>query len=193
MLTLKTPAAAPAISRETAKAFCRVEGTEDDSLFDLFVAAATSAAEAETNRALITQTWVKSFDYWPKTSQIPIEIAPLQAIVSISYINTAGTTVVIDEANYITVANANVATVIPGINYIWPTDIADRPDAIRIEFTAGYGASETAVPEPIRHWMMVRVSTMNEYREQFLQGTLAVLPPVYINGLLDPYRLPRYA
>ena len=55
----------------------------------------------------------------------------------------------------------------------------------------GYGDNATDVPAGLRHWLLMRVGTLYENREEVAilgRGKVEALP--FIDGLLDPYRLP---
>ena len=68
---------------------------------------------------------------------------------------------------------------------------AEIVNAVQISYTAGYGA-DTAVPAGIKAWMLMRIGSLYENREEFVTGrgiVVAELP--FLDGLLDPYRILR--
>jgi len=63
---------------------------------------------------------------------------------------------------------------------------------VRIRFAAGYGAAGSAVPQPIRAWILVRVASLYAQREAFMIGAwVSEIPGRFTDSLLDPYRIPR--
>ena len=80
--------------------------------------------------------------------------------------------------------------VTPVFGKIWPVTLP-QVGAVQINYTAGYGASASAVPDGIRHWMLMRVATLYVNREEVaILGRGKVDPLPYVDGLLDPYRVP---
>ena len=63
-ILLNAPASEP-VSLAEAKLFLRVEHDDDDDLIAALIAAARVQVEAQTRRALITQTWRLVRDVWP--------------------------------------------------------------------------------------------------------------------------------
>ncbi len=137
------------ISTADAKAHLRVDGTaEDDYIADL-VAAATQWLDGYAGvlgRALITQTWQQKFDGFPSEDRFRLPLGPLGAVSSISYRDSAdaeqsftGFTAMGDEIGPLVILNENS---------VWPSTY-DRPDAVTVTWTCGYGASAADVPAQI--------------------------------------------
>ena len=59
-----------------------------------------------------------------------------------------------------------------------------------VRFIAGYGAA-AAVPQCIKNWMLIRIKTLWENREQIVVGTngMVEIPPAFVNSLLDSERV----
>jgi hypothetical protein len=73
---------------------------------------------------------------------------------------------------------------------VWPIPLP-QIGAVQINYTAGYGTTAASVPEGIRHWMLMRISTLYENREEVaILGRGKVDPLPFVDGLLDPYRVP---
>ena len=73
---------------------------------------------------------------------------------------------------------------------IWPIPLPEI-GAVSVDYTAGYGSLATDVPEGIRHWILLRVGTMYENREEVAilsRGSIEPLP--FVDCLLDPYKAP---
>ncbi len=74
---------------------------------------------------------------------------------------------------------------LPNSGYSWPTT-RDEVNAVRVQFTAGYGAAASSVPASVRQWMLVTVAALYAQRESFdLAGRAGVLPDRFIDRLLD--------
>ncbi len=77
---------------------------------------------------------------------------------------------------------------VPAIETDWPDTQADAINAVRVRFTAGYGAA-AAVPANIKQWMLLQIAAAYRNREAFAAGiTVADLPNRWVDGLLDSER-----
>lgn len=190
-LTLVTPAATLPVSAADATAHCRASDA-DATLIALYLAAATQAVQDATGRALVTETWRLSVDGFPDDYLI-LPRAPLLAVTGVSYWTDATTPVdtVLDPSVYQVLApsgpTAQVGRVMLGPSQSWPTAQAGREDAVRVTFTAGYGAA-SAVPAPLRHAILLLTGSMYEFREADAVKALTESPAV--DRLLSPYRVP---
>ena len=81
-------------TKREAKAFAKVDVTDDDSLIDALITAARQLVETEQNRQLMPATYELTLDEFPSSSNCPIELPrpPLQSVSSITYVDTAGAT-----------------------------------------------------------------------------------------------------
>src|SRR5690606_38428902 len=96
-------------------------------------------------RALVTQTWRQDFDRF--ANRLPLPVAPVSAVVSISYFDAGNVQQMLDPGVYELLADARGAYVALRPGQSWPATFR-RVDAVSIIFTAGYGAAAD-VPEPI--------------------------------------------
>ena len=71
----------------------------------------------------------------------------------------------------------------------WPTNLQSRPDAVGVEFVAGYGDAPADVPAPIRQAMRLLIGAWYENRESTAIGvSVAELPAsVNVGALIAPY------
>src|SRR6185295_11579020 len=79
---LLTPPAVEPVTLAEAKAYLRVEHDDDDDVIGALIAGARIHVEAQTRRALITQTWRLSHDLWPPDGRLAVVPVPLNAIVA---------------------------------------------------------------------------------------------------------------
>src|SRR5690242_14642320 len=77
---LLTPPAVEPLSLAEAKAFLRVEHDDDDDIIAALIAGARIHVEAQTRRALITQSWRLVRDCWPQDGRIEVRPAPLRSL-----------------------------------------------------------------------------------------------------------------
>lgn len=199
------PALEP-VSVADAKNHLRVDVdlTTDDSLIALLIGAARRYAEMYTGRSFITQTWRQTLDGFPGPSQIGVPYGqtyslPGHAIVldrgnvlsvdAIQYLAMDGTTQTMSPATYVADITGSPARITPVFGQIWPINLPQIA-SVWVNYTAGYGPAATDVPEGVRQWIMLRLNTLYENREEVaILGRGKVEPLPFIDGLLDPYRV----
>ena len=180
---IQAPAAEP-ITLAQARLHCRVDGTDEDELLGIYISAARSQCEALTGRALITQTWELSLDAFP-AGEIRLGKAQALSIVSVKYIDPNNILQTLSSAAYALDAATSPGWLLPVSGYTWPIT-KEVVNAVRVQFTAGYGATAASVPASVRQWMLVTVAALYAQRESFdLGGRAGLLPERFIDRLLD--------
>ena len=171
----------------TLKTWCRIDGSDEDTLLtSLFIPAARQACENATGRALITQTWEVVLDGWPAASAIELPRAPVLAITSVKYIDTDGVEQTMDSADYALDSDSEPGWLLPAYDTDWP-EARDTANAVRVRYTAGYGAAATDVPQALRMWIALHAAGAYQAREAVSERPLSINPA--LDGLLDPYRV----
>ena len=177
LIRIEGPAAEP-VSLEEMKQHLRVDYTDEDSLIEQYISAARQKLEQRCARAFVEQTWELRTSSFEDTIEIPLP--PTVGIVSVTYFDTANAEQTVDPTNYAFVDGGEEQT----SSLVWmgskPTKLANRPDAARVRFTAGwpadydqspvdYGAN---VPYAIKMAIMLVAASMYELRQD------TVLAPV---------------
>lgn len=215
------PAAEP-VSLTEAKAHLRVDVADDDLLIGALIVAARQHAETITRRVLVTQSWKMTLDQFPAPGmnissanwygpqwgnspgplsairpdgrsgyEITPPLPPLQTVDSIKYIDQDGAQQTLAPSAYLVDTISEPARITPAYGTTWPAT-QNRINAVEVAFTAGYGAA-SVVPEGIKRWMLIRIGSLYENREEVAlmnRGKLEPLP--FVDGLLDPYRVVTY-
>jgi uncharacterized phiE125 gp8 family phage protein len=189
------------ISRTLAKLHARVETEADDLLIDLLIKAARLEAERITGRAFIPRTIEARFDDLPSGRE-PIELpmAHSATVSELTYLDGGGAAQTIDLADLEVIAGGqNPARLIPAVNTNWP-GTNRSPGNVVITYVAGYPASgspadeeahQAAIPEALKNWMLVRVTTSYDHRGALDMGNLKELPRDFVDSLLDGLQLRR--
>jgi uncharacterized phiE125 gp8 family phage protein len=156
---LIVPPAALAVSLDAARRAARVDtGPDGTSSLDEEIAQAvrtyTGKAEHLTNRVFITQTWRETFDAFPSAIELPK--ARLQSIVHVKFYDTAGAQQLLDPGCYLADAESEPGFVVPAAGYAWPATAA-RINAVEVQYAAGYGADDSAVPDVIKGYILACV------------------------------------
>lgn len=206
-LVQTTPPSEEPVSIAEAKNHLRVDSdlTQDDALIGLLIGAARRYAESYCGRSFVRQGWRLVLDSFPGPSTLGVPggvsySIPRHAVLlergnvisldSISYIAMDGSTVVdtSPQSNYAIDLSGAPARITPKFGKIWPIPLP-QIGSVWFDYTAGYGGASN-VPEGIKHWILLRLTTLYENREEVAvmnRGKVDPLP--FVDGLLDPYRV----
>jgi hypothetical protein len=134
--TLIAPPGEEPVTLAEAKAFCRIDGDDEDALVSALIAAARLQVESLSGRALLTQTWRLTLAC-PKGLVIPLPVVPVIALVDAP----DGATI---EADAVV--------------------LAAPVDELTVDYTAGYGDPED-VPADLKQAVLQLVAYWFEYRD----------------------------
>lgn len=189
------------ITIEEAKNHLRVSGTDQDDLIGAFIEAARARVEEDIQRALITQTWELTRDWFDATSVtsptvITLPYSPVSALKRVSYVDSAGATQLLHDeigsppltSNVLLDSHSIPARIAPVAGGSWPA-VEARINAVTIRYEAGYGANGDAVPAPIKQAILMLIGHWYENREAINVGNITNELPLAAQWLLAPYRL----
>ena len=203
-MQLITPPAAEPVSLAEAKLHLRVDFDEDDALIQALISAARQAAEMLTQRQLVTARWRMVLDSFPgcglmglpagQTFTLPghailLTKSPVASVVEICYLHLAGVSQFMPSAHYTVDKACEPARITPVFGQIWPVALP-QIGAVSVTFDAGYG-SAADVPEGLKSWIKLRLGSLYAHREEvasMARGRIDPLP--FVDGLLDPYKVP---
>jgi uncharacterized phiE125 gp8 family phage protein len=194
-LNLVTGSTSQPVTLQEAKSHLRVTIDDDDALIQAQIEAATERVELETGRQLLHATWEFWLDRCPGASGsdsasggtadlgasawlawndwwtrrfIDVPRPPLQSVLSITYVDTAGVQQTWDPALYQVHKPsgplARRGRIQPAYGVAWPVT-RDQMDAVVVQFTAGYGTSPDAVPQMLRRAILLIVGDFYGNRE----------------------------
>lgn len=177
------------ISLDEVKAQCRVDHGDDDAFLNSLIDVAVGHLDAPTGwlgRSLITRTLELRLDRFP-ACDIEIPYPPIASIDSVKYDDADGAEQTVISAVYRLVGTPSAPRLVLAYGQSWPSARC-QPESVRIRYTAGYGETGSDVPAPIRHAMLMMISSWYEQRETEVTGqTVEHLPAV--DALLMPYRV----
>lgn len=180
-LRLHTPPATEPIDAATLASDLAVID-DDVAMLATKVAAARRHVESHLGRALISQTWTLTLPAFPiDTLRLPRP--PFQSIDAVRYRDPDGAVQTYDDL---------IATRMGDTGYVWSPEgrpaTARRPDAVEIDFVAGYGDTADAVPADILEAIRQLAAHMYEHRESVVVGSIATVLPYGTDALLEHYR-----
>jgi uncharacterized phiE125 gp8 family phage protein len=184
-ILLSGPAAEP-ITLAEAKQFIRVEHDDDDDVVSALIVGSRIHVEAQTRRALITQSWRLTRDVWPETGCLPVLPVPVKTLDAVRVYKSDGTTQTIDAAAFVldkAAAPARLAFTRGAL------PAPERPVAgIEIDVTCGYGDAAD-VPEALRQAIRLLVAHWYENRGLIAVGREVAVLPQTVSSLIAPYRV----
>ena len=189
-LALLAAPAAPVVSLEEAQLQVRADSAIESGLLLSLVEAATAQAEAFCRRRFVTQRWRATLDAFPARA-LTVPFPPLVTVESVKYVDGNGALQTLATPEYVVRSAETPGEIVPAYGKSWPA-VRGEPDAVRVEFTCGYGAPD-AVPAPIKRAVLLVVGTLYAVRETVVTGTIATAMPHSAEWLLGPYRVLRFA
>ena len=173
-LRLVTPAASMPVTTAEAKLHLRVDGSDEDTLIDSYISAATAHVESYTGRALMDQTWELVLDDFSDTMMLPK--GPVQSITSITYYDENEVLQTLASDQYVLDNASDPAWVVRPTDVTFPT-VAEGMNNVIIRFVAGY----STVPAEIVAAILIYVSHLFDNRS-------AGETPEAVNSLLANHR-----
>jgi len=175
-----------------AAAFLRLAPTAEDlATLQALIAVARGFVEDYTGRALISTGYRLVTDTWTGgeangfADELLLDRSPLLSVQSVKYIAEGDTTeTTLDPSEWVAITSTT-----PGRLLVLPDflpALAARPDAIRVEFTAGH-ATPAAIPAGLLHATRLLVSNFYEQRAPI--GNITSELPLGLRHLLDSQRI----
>lgn len=160
-----------------------VEGL--DAYVDHLISAATAKLESMVDRALVTQTLETTWDDFPSCwDRFKLPRAAVQSVESVSYLDSAGASQVVDPAGY------RVSTGTPGIVGLVSSSRWPSGSGPAVRYVAGYGDA-AVVPDVAKLCINILVATWYGRREA-TSGQQVFDVPKSVDCLADALRWGGY-
>ncbi len=180
------PAEGQLVTPGEAAAFARAPAGDAAELWPGWILTATQLAQEWTARQFLEATFERvlcAFPAWGES--IVLAPAPLRDVVSVTYRDLAGVVQTLPETAY-TVSAPGGPQAERGSVWAstWPAT-AEHPEAVRVRFKAGYGATleeVLAVVPQVRHALLKGVAEAYARREvdDILRAMVPTLEPLQI-------------
>ncbi len=173
---LKTDNANYAVDLDDVKTYLKIDTTADDVLIQSLIKTATLLIEKYTRRELLTKTFNMYCDFFPccncygytyagrmNENTILLKRSKLQGITSIKYYYNNILETMDDSLYDFTEANDYSRIYLINSSDSW-TNTDTRKQAINIEFEAGYGETNTSIPDALKDALKILIAYMYENR-----------------------------
>jgi uncharacterized phiE125 gp8 family phage protein len=183
------PAAEPVTLAEALVHLREVgDGGANDAYITTLITVARQACEERTERTLIATPWRLTLPSFANGSHgIALAQPPVITVQSVQYLDTAGDLQTVDPADYVVHTHLEPAILAPAPGFAWPAVQPGRLDAVRVNYTAGYGATAASVPAPLRQWILLAIGSL--YDTRHADASQAVVTHGFVDALLAPYRM----
>lgn len=182
------------ITLSDAKAHCRIDTTDEDSLVTALITAARRLIESRTQRSLLNTQWDFYADAFPgSTGALKLPRTPLSAVSFVRGHTSTGGTTDLSTAGYYVDTASEPGRVVLLDGYSWPSSLRNG-NGCQVRFTAGYSTAGENVPEPLRQATRLLVAHLYENREAvqvLAPGSDLKELPFAVEALLMDYVLPE--
>ena len=181
-------ASATIVTLSEAKLHCRVDSSDEDTLISNLVTAAVSYLDGYSGilgRALITQTWRVDYAAFEEFMRLPV--CNLISVLTVTYYDVNNAQQTLADTVYSSLSDTGGPFIALKTNQSWPATYI-RPDAVRVNWTAGYGAAAANVPMPIRQAALLLVGHWYENRATVNVGNITSIIPFTVDALIAPFR-----
>lgn len=175
-----------------AQNYLKVDNDDDNYLINSLIVAARKFAERYCNRSFVNQRWRGSFDYtdFSQARDFYLPYGDIQSINSVTFFTDTNEGNIVDSANYRFLGDRFVFNT----NYMFPVYSSYRiQDTMIIEWTAGYGALGSNVPEAIKQGILMLIEHWYSNRGVVFKDIGNVAPtgvlPLGAQALLDSFRI----
>lgn len=178
-LTRHTAPTVEPVTLSEAKTHCRIDSDADDAYVSSLIQVAREYIEERLDLTLITTVWQARYDTFPLW-ELLLPRPPMQSqTVTVTYRTEAGQSVTMTSATsaFQTDHLTTPGRIYPLYNGVWPAVRGDENSVI-VQWTAGYGASGSAVPGTIRHACLLLVGHWYATREPVTVGNTAQNLPI---------------
>ena len=185
-LKVTTAATTPVFTTAEAKAVLKVDVSDDDTVIDNLVAAATESCQIYTNQYFINTVVTQYSDTWD--AFYTLYKSPVGSITHIQYYDSDDTQQTLASSNYILDGTSKPARIGIAIDGTLP-NLSDRINAVEVKYTVGYGTASTDVPEGIRQAVLLTLANWYQNRESVITGRTATELPLSSQYLLEQYKV----
>ena len=167
--TITAESAELPVSLEAVRMQLRMDDLRhDDEYLIMQIKAQCALIEKQYQCALLTKTVVEHHSRFPQYSTETLFISgigPVNSVTSIAYYDSSNTLQTWASSEYVFTASSGGANISLKPDYYWPTDLANRPDAVVVTYSAGYGSGPSSLPSNVTAGILSRIARAYTNRE----------------------------
>lgn len=188
---IEAPADTP-VSVSDCRRHLRLGHDEDEELLQGYLAAAIDRLDGFAGllgRCMVSQVWRQDYECWPGGRHLRLPCMGITAVASVKYSDQDDVEQTVSSALYSLHTDDTSSFLWLKTNFTGPSLNTDRPDPVRVLFTAGYGPAAD-VPPPLKQAILLMVGDFYENREDTIIGVgLDARPlPTGVKALIYPYQ-----
>jgi len=169
-----------------ARAFLRVDGTDEDGFLTTLIAAARLHVEGITGQAMISQSWRFVLDGWPGRRTIALPVGPVRELLAVTAYGLDGTPTDLALGQFQLETGPARQLFLPAIVEGMPVT---RPhNGIEIDYVAGFGDDADDVPPDLRHAVLTLIGYWFEHRDAVVIAGSGAVVPAGFDRLVTAYR-----
>lgn len=157
-----------------------------DALVESYLRAAMAAIEARIGKILLQRRFQLVLQDWRSLDAQPLPVAPVSALVSVTLIDAAGGTALVDPARYRLVADLQRPKLVAA-GILLPS--VPNEGQIEVIFDAGFGVDWAAVPADLSQAVLLLAAEFYENRHDQQQRTQGL--PATVQMLIERWRTVR--
>ena len=185
-LKVDTAAASPVYTTAQMKTFLKVDVSDDDTLIDNLIEAATESCQIYTNQYFINTVVTQYSDNWKEFYSL--YKSPVVSITHVKYYDSDDAQQTLASSNYILDNISKPARIGVSVTGDLP-NLSTRINAVEVKYTVGYGTASTDVPEGIRAAIGLTCANWYENRQSVITGRTATELPLSSQYLLNQYKV----
>jgi uncharacterized phiE125 gp8 family phage protein len=173
LTTLTEPVNEP-VTLVEAKAYLRVDNTDEDTLIGTLITAARQWVESYLDRALILRQLVLRLDTFPveiELPQPPLSSSGTTTAISLTYTLETGTTATLSSSDYRIDRTSTPGVLRQNYSGSWPGHLNDY-NSIAVNYWAGFGSGAGDIPPAIKNAILLMVGHLFENRSAVVTGTI---------------------
>lgn len=176
----------PPVSLADAKAHLRIDGNELDAALSPLIPAALGWVEAETRLSITPASFRLYLDGFPQDRTITLPRPPLCEVQAVRFIYT-GIEQELDPATYTPdPSGSKPGRIVLNAGASWPP-ADDTPGSVRVEFTAGYGAS---IPPVLKVAVLMMAGHFLESPQAAIDRRVDVVP-LGVESIVNQFMFPE--
>jgi uncharacterized phiE125 gp8 family phage protein len=145
------------ISLAELKARLEVSRADQDALLARLLVEATAQAEGECARQFAPASWTATFDGFPPCRRcVALPLAPARSVSAVRYFDALGVSRTMDAGSYYAACRIDPPRLVPASHLdAWPETQPGRPEAVEIDFEAGYASVAAVPPEAVAAVLLI--------------------------------------